>query len=52
MPRYDEDSDDEFEARRDAFLTGDSDVPVTGKQRREWYAEREHYREERRYWRR
>lgn len=41
MPRYDEDDDDGYDRARDAFLTGDSDVPVTRRQRQEVADERD-----------
>lgn len=52
MPRYndDDDNDDAYEARRDAFLTGDSDIPMTRKQRQERNDERDHRLYDRWWW--
>lgn len=49
MPRYDEDDDDGYDRARDAFLTGDSDVPVTRRQRQEAAEEREWWNRHRRW---
>lgn len=46
-PRYDENTDDEYDAMKDAYLTGESSIPVTQSQRDEARAEEEEYRRNR-----
>lgn len=47
---YDEDSDDEYDALKDAFDTGDSDRPMSGRQWQQYDDDRRQAAEERRYW--
>lgn len=46
-PRYDENTDDEYDAMKDAYLTGESSIPVTRSQREEEEALREEERRNR-----
>lgn len=52
MPYDPDDDPDAYDRMRDAFDVGDSDVPMNGRQRRQYEGDRLHYEEERRYWRR
>ena len=44
------DDDDDYDRQRDAWLTGDSNRPVTRRQRQAWNDERDQYRQDRRDW--
>lgn len=45
------DDDDGYDRARDAYLTGDSDRPITRRQWQHWNDERDEWRRERRdYW--